>query len=216
MNIELDEYVELLLKVDGSFETKFSRVSAIKSLLKGAREFSGRNLQTGFYEQKDLNEYDCINELVETKRFNGLISYLILLEIIGSIFQSKDTICNHKGIDRALVLFSEKIKGDSIFAISSLRHTLVHRFSLCTKDKGDKSFKFTLNWCKNEKIIKIPILRWDGNFANSDEETYTEIYVENLIDEIEFIYLQCIPQLKNNLIEIVVTIDELKSRYSIK
>ena len=215
MMVNINEYVELLLKVDGSFETKFSRISTIKSLLKGAREYSGRNLQTGVYERKDINQYDFINELFEAKRFNGLISYLLLLELIGSIFQSKDTICNENGIRRALVLFSKKIKGDSIFAIPSLRHSLVHRFSLCTEDKGDKSFKFKLNWCKNETIIKIPSVRWDGNFANSDEETYTEIYVENLIDEIEFIYNQAIYQLKNNLVEVEISIDELNSRYTI-
>lgn len=216
MNVNNNEYVELLLKVDGSFETKFNRISTIKSLLKGAREFSGRNLQTGIYEMKDINENDFLNELFETKRLNGLISYLILLEIIGSIFQSKKIICNKKGIDRALFLFSEKINGDSIFGISSLRHSLVHRFSLCTKDKGDKSFKFKLNWGKNETILKIPILRWDGNFANSDEKTYTEIYVENLVDEIEFIYNQAIYQFKNNIVEVDISIDELNSRYTIK
>ena len=87
MSIEINEYVELLLKVDESFEKKFGRVSTIKNLLKGARAFSGRNLQTGFYEHKDINEYDFANELFETKRFNGLISYLILLEVMGSIFK---------------------------------------------------------------------------------------------------------------------------------
>lgn len=216
MSIEINEYVELLLKVDESFEKKFGRVSTIKNLLKGARAFSGRNLQTGFYEHKDINEYDFTNELFETKRFNGLISYLILLEVIGSIFKSKDTICNENGIQRALVLFSKNIKNDMIYVISGLRNSLIHRFSLCTEDKGNKSFKFTLNWCKDEKIIKIPTIKWDGNFANSDEETYTEIYVENLIDEIEFTYHQAISQLKNNLIEVVVPIDELNSRYTIK
>lgn len=89
MIVNINEYVELLLKVDESFETKFNRISTIKSLIKGAREFSGRNLQTGVYEKKDINEYDFLNELFETKRLSGLMSYLILLEIIGSIFQSK-------------------------------------------------------------------------------------------------------------------------------
>lgn len=215
MIVNKNEYVELLLKVDESFETKFNRISTIKRLIKGAREFSGRNLQTGVYEKKDINEYDFLNELFETKRLSGLISYLILLEIIGSIFQSKKK-CNKNGINRALFLFSEKINGDSIFAISSLRHSLVHRFSLCTEDKEDKSFKFKLNWCKNETIIKIPSVRWDGNFANSDEETYTEIYVENLIDEIEFIYYQAISQLKKKYIEVDISIEELNSRYTIK
>lgn len=92
MNVNINEYVELLLKVDESFETKFNRISTIKSLIKGAREFSGRNLQTGVYEKKDINEYDFLNELFETKRLSGLISYLILLEIIGSIFQSKKNV----------------------------------------------------------------------------------------------------------------------------
>jgi hypothetical protein len=55
MIVNINEYVELLLKVDESFETKFNRISTIKRLIKGAREFSGRNLQTGVYKKKDIN-----------------------------------------------------------------------------------------------------------------------------------------------------------------
>ena len=216
MSISLNEFVKLLLITDNSFEKKLKRISTIKTLIMGAREFSGRNLKTGIYEQKDLNEYDFINEFFETKRFNGLLLYLILLEILGSIFQSKGTICSKHGIERALILFSEKIKGDAILAISYLRHSLVHRYSLCTESKGkEKSFKFKLNWSKDEKIIEIPNIRWSGDFNQSDEETYTVIYVENLIDEIEFIYSQAIFKLNKNLIKVAISMDELNSRYTI-
>jgi hypothetical protein len=39
MNVNNNEYVELLLKVDGSFETKFNRISTIKSYLKVQENF---------------------------------------------------------------------------------------------------------------------------------------------------------------------------------
>lgn len=226
MDITINEYVEILLKVDGSFESRYNKISTIKNLLKGAREFSGRNIQTGIYEKKDVNEYDFLNELYETKRFNGLITYLVLLEIIGNIVQSNETICKQNGIRRCLILFSKKITENSISPILNLRNSLVHNFSLCTDivynnkpKKKSNLFKYNLNFNETDdknEIVKVPSIKWDGNFANSDDETYTEIYVENLIDEIEFIYNQVISQLKNNQIKVEIPINELNSRYTIK
>lgn len=52
MNIGLGEYLELLLKIDESFETKFSRVSTIKSLLTGAKNFLEEILNWNFKNKK--------------------------------------------------------------------------------------------------------------------------------------------------------------------
>lgn len=215
MSIEFNEYIELFLKVDDVFDRKFNKISTIKTLLLGAREFSGRNLKTGVYEGKDLNEYDFTNDLYITKRFNGILLYLIFLEQLGNIFQSTNSPYKEKGINRTLLLFSKNIKDDKIIALSGLRNSLAHRYSLCTEKKGNNSFKYTLNWGENEQIIELPTIRWNGDFKQSDENTYSIIYVQSLTDEIEFIYNEAIFQLKTKLVKLDITIDELNSRYTI-
>lgn len=212
-----DEYLEYLLKVDDIFENKHNRTSTVKLLLLGAREFSGRNIESGIYEYKDLNDYDFLNELYLVKRFNGILLYLILLELLGNLFQSNTEEVKGNGIERALFLFSKKITGNKIDALKNLRNSLAHRFSLCTEIKGSNMFKYTLNWDTDdeEQIITLPIKSWNGDYKESDESTFTTIYVQSLTDEIEKIYNRALLELKEKKVKLAISIDEINARFTI-
>ncbi len=214
-----EDYSRLLFfSDDNMIEEKESRDSTVKMLLVNARELSGRDLKTGKYESKDLkdDDYDFENNLHLSKRFSGLMQYLIFLELIGSVFQKKTIHSNENGIKRALDMFSDKILKEDFDAVAGLRHSLVHKFSLCTENKGINSFCYTLIWDKEDFIINKPKEDWNGEFSSKTENHLTEICVENLIDHIEEIYAKLFSELKNGNLSVTPEIEELKSRYTIK
>jgi len=216
-SLNQDEYLENLLGVDDIFEKKYYRISTVKLLLLGAREFSGRNIKSGIYEYKDLNDYDFLNELYLAKRFNGILLYLILLEQLGNLFQSNTEEFIENGLERALFLFSKKLTGNKIDALKNLRNSLAHRFSLCTEKKGSNMFKYNLNWDTNdeEQIIILPIKSWNGDYKESDESIFTTIYVQSLTDEIEKIYNRALLELREKKVKLAISIDEINSRFTI-
>lgn len=212
--IDKEFFVEFLFNPNNKLESKINKTSTIKGLILNARELSGRDLNTGQYAMNDLTAYNFENQLYISKKMNGLLFYLILLEQIGSIFNDKKSKSN--GIMRALEIINNNFKKETYYSIVGLRNSLVHKFSLCTESKGiGKSYKYQLNWSFNNDIIKTAELEWDGIFGNKSDKILTNIFVESLIDEIEKMLSEVIKKYKIGEIFIEPTIDELIDRYTI-
>lgn len=215
--METEKLIILLFSIDNSLEHKTKKTSTIKGLILNAREFSGRNLTSGENEMNNLTEYNFEKNLFISKEMNGLMLYLILLEQIGSIFQSKHIQNNSKGILKALEIIPNNINKTYYSSIAGLRHSLVHRFSLCTENKGlGKSFKYQLNWSSNKDIIIPAKIDWCGDFnIKNCDDNQTNIFVYSLIDEIEMILTNCIKELKTGSLQIEPSSEEIIARYTI-
>ena len=84
-----DDFLKLLFLTDNTLEEQENITSTVKLLIYEARELSGRNIKTGIYEKSDLDNFDRKYYLYNSRRFNGLFLYLILLEVIGSLVNLK-------------------------------------------------------------------------------------------------------------------------------
>lgn len=209
-----NEFARLLFLFDTSLPD--NRVSTVKLLLRNAREFCDRNLDTGEFEQKN-EDYNWQNGLYLGKKFTGLQHYLILLEIIGSVFNNVENPVSEKGIKRTLSLFSNKIQDNLFEEVVGLRHSLVHRFSLSTQSKPNgNSFCYSLIWEKETFIVKKALQPWNGIFSSKIESNLTEVCVYNLVEHIEEMYANLISELEANKLDIEPDISELKARYTIR
>ena len=194
------------------------RYSMTALLLRNARKLAGRNIETGVYEMNEVNENNFVEQTYYSMQYTSLINYLILLEQIGSIFKPKeiDKIEQTNGIYCTLKYFSP-LNQEKIEAIKALRNSLVHKFGLATekKDKGGKSFKFSLSVEKNDEIV-IP-KDWSGDFSDKSDDTLTTIFIPSFKDLVEGIYSNIIQDWELSKLEILrkVTINEMKARYTI-
>lgn len=170
-----------IIDPDISFHERTNRLSTINLLLKSSRKLSGFNIKNGIYEKNEYNELNFKEGTYLPFQFTGLISYLILLEQIGSAFKpiNANNIEKTNGIYRSLKYYSN-LDSYSIICIINLRNSLVHRFSLSTETKKD-NFHFILSLERNKKIIKKPTTKWDGDYSNKQPETYVTIYQIDLI-----------------------------------
>lgn len=211
-----EDLLKLLFLTDNTLEEQENITSTVKLLIYEARELSGRNFKTGIYDNSDLDDFDSKYYLYNSRRFNGLFLYLILLEVIGSLVNLKSNPNSQNGIKRALTLFSDKIIEENHPAIVGLRNSLAHRFSLSTesKPKQGKPLCFELIWGKSFFIVENPITDWDGDFDKKG--FYTKIGVENLINHIEEIYNNVNEKLDLKELISIPEISELKARYTIK
>lgn len=211
-----EDFLKLLFLTENTLEEQENITSTVKLLIYEARELSGRNIKTGIYDNSDLNDFENKYYLYNSRRFNGLFLYLLLLEVIGSLVNSKSNPNSKNGIKRALIIFSDKIIGDNQRVIVGLRNSLAHRFSLCTesKPKQGKPLCFELLWDKRSFIVENPTIDWDGNFDKKG--SYTKISVENLINHIEEIYNSVNKKLELKELQSIPEISELKARYTIK
>jgi hypothetical protein len=85
------DLIEKFLSIDQPMENTPLRFSTLILLLKSSRSLSGRNMRTGVYvyEKNEINEQNFADGTYLSFQFSGLISYLILLELIGSIFNGQ-------------------------------------------------------------------------------------------------------------------------------
>ncbi|MGY0427265.1 MAG: hypothetical protein ACWIPI_10645 [Polaribacter sp.] len=141
-NQEKLKYIERFMSTLDDFENNYQRRSTFNLALKGARDFSGRNIHNGFYEKREINEYNFENRLLDTKYFNSLLLYFIVHEQIGSLFNHNTIIAGYDGIRKALLTYTNNLTEKEINAIYSLRNSLAHRFGLATEINNKKSFKF--------------------------------------------------------------------------
>lgn len=206
-----------IIDPDIGFHKRTNRLSTINLLLKSSRKLSGFNIKSGVYEKNEYNEINFKEGTFLPFQFTGLISYLILLEQIGSAFKPKNVnnIDKTNGIYRSLKYYSN-LDSDSITCILNLRNSLVHKFGLSTENKKD-NFHYILSSERNRKIIKKPDTKWDGDYSNKQPETYVTIYQIDLIILIESIYSKILEDLHNDNLELILDkgMAELVSRYTI-
>jgi hypothetical protein len=216
------EFISRLLDINQPMTSETTiRVSCIASLLIGARKLSGCNIVTGKYEMLEINEENFTSGTYHSFQFTGLINYLIFLEQIGSIFKPKEcpTSLKSNGISNALNYFSTLKDESKINGIVSLRNSLAHRFGLATEKnpKTKPARKFTLNFDRNKDIISNPTTEWNGDFSDKTDSTSTNVFIINLIELIEGVYLKIKEEHANGNLELILKdgMNELKARYTI-
>ena len=170
------------------------RGSCFIMALKSARYHTGRNIKTGQRIDQDggipieyANRDGIIeNNLCDAEVCCGLVLYLILLDLIGCLFNKrKDVKCSSKnGIERALKTFSQ-LDDKEICAIVYLRNTLAHNFGLATEGKAKENFKYTLLFDIKAPAIQLPSISWTGDYSDKNETSSTVVGVYALCDEIE-------------------------------
>lgn len=185
-----------------------NRKSCLKLVLDGARYNTGRNMETGEANNSQMRcnifmrDIDS-SQFEDSIMLSGLIDYLILLDLIGSIFKVKNKIDEQKTeIGRALESFSSADPG-TIDAIHELRNTLAHRFALATEGKP-KGRKFTVYYKDNEFPI-VNEKKWQGNYSDKSEDTSTKVYLPSLCDMIEEVVVRLNSKSDNNELELRMT-----------
>lgn len=212
------EFLKKFLDINQPIEEKPVRFSTVVLLLKGGRSLSGRDIKTGVYEMRELNEKTITDGMYHSFQFSGLISYLIFLEQLGSIFRPKGlTEKSERDIRGALKHFSN-IDENKINAIASLRNSMVHRFGLATEKSPrlKPPRKFTLSTERNPEIVLMPATDWTGDFSDKTDNTSTTIFIHDLIDLAESVYKNIAKALSDDNLEMVLAdgMMELKARYT--
>jgi len=215
------EFMSKLLDINQPMTNAPVRFSNIALLLKGARKLFGCDINTGRYEKLELNEENFNSGTYHSFQFSGLINYLIFLEQIGSVFKPKGASprANSNGITDALNYFSPLNDQRKIRGIVSLRNSLVHKFGLATEKnpKNKPARKFILSIERNKDIISDPSTDWDGVFSDKTGTTSTTVFIIDLIELIEAVYLKIKEELDNGNLELALQdgVSELKARYTI-
>lgn len=211
------EFIKKFLDINQPIELLPTRFSTVGLLLRGARKMSGRDLTSGDYVMNELTEENFREQTYHSHQFSGLINYLIFLEQIGSIFKFPSTKTN--GIHIALEKFSA-LSEQQIFAVRALRNSLAHDFGLATEiipQNVNKRHKFSLSIERNRETIKLPIVRWEGNFDDKTDETNTTVFIIDLCDLIEDVYFKLKEEVLNDNTELNLSggLNELKGRFTI-
>ena len=209
------EFIRKFMDINQPMEVDPFRFSTVGILLRGARKLSGRDLLSGSYIMSELNEENFTNQTYHSILFSGLINYLIFLEQVGTIFKLASA--KSSGIHIALENFST-LTEEQIFAVRALRNSLTHNYGLATEiipQNLNKRHKFTLSIERNLEVIRLPTIKWHGDFSDKNEQTNTTVFIIDLCDIIESAYSKLKEENENNNVEIVLGRDELKSRFTI-
>jgi|JI10StandDraft_1071094.scaffolds.fasta_scaffold240541_2 hypothetical protein len=206
------------------------RNSCLVVALQDARKLTGRHPQTGFQSNIILSNVNekVMNEKIiyDSNSFLGLIGYLILMDLIGSLFKQKE---NENGICIALEKFSKNLNKEERFVIKALRNSLAHNYSLInipqkaktpdkqqSKDKKELH-KFELIYEDTDFIISVPLEsdRWiRDDFKNKLDVSNTKIGVRKLIDEFENVYGNLKEDYDNDNVTLTLGLEELKARFT--
>jgi hypothetical protein len=195
------------------------RESCLMMALENARILCGRDKITGKKIDTDIVR-SCEfkqNTICTQTSFSGLIHYLLLLDLIGSVFIHKEN-----NIARAIKHFYPEMDDREVYTIVALRNSLAHNYGLVnipTKEEYDENslHKFTLdNFGELDTMIKLPEIIWDKKFPNKDEKMSTNIDVPKLIDFIEDIYKSFKEEVIDGKLKLkLIEIEELKARFTI-
>lgn len=217
-----------LLGMKQPFESNPERLSVVAMLLRNARDMTGRNLDTGEYERKELcNEYVSSHFLFEPRKFNGLFNYLILLEQLGTILEvsCSSTSDGMKEIDFVLCKYASFLSEGERRAIRFLRHAFAHQFSLAIvqkkRKKGEKKIdqncahKFTISIEESKNPVNLRKRDWTGDFTDKKDDSSTIIYVRAFGDMVEKIYSDFLRDVVDNKVSLAIGIDEIKTRFTV-
>lgn len=200
-----------------------------KSTLQLALEVARRNC--GIKEDGTINDMvfgyrnDSVNLIMEGRNplcnsdeadlFSSLLIYLNCLEQIGTLFCGKSNVKN--GIIRTIKTYSPDLLSDEKQkALKNLRNSLAHNFGLVNITPNGKPIsKYMLIYAKDNDIIKLPQVKWNGDFFNKAEETSIKVYVYSVIELVETIIRKLKEDYKNGQLEFAIDVEEVKSRFTI-
>ncbi|MEQ8909387.1 MAG: hypothetical protein RIC95_09355 [Vicingaceae bacterium] len=204
--LELKKYEEF--KEEG-------RSSNLIIALRGARKLTGRDIKTGklLSKKESLNKMnqDFKDGTYHSSLFLGLVNYLIILDLIGSLFSKQTANKQRKnGLENALENFTV-LKKEEKDAIKELRNSLAHNFGL-----GQPKNIFSLS-NSYPKMISLPESKNDFFVTKSkSKDSYTKIndvklcsFVEEVFNEVKKCFGSNELKLKNGLNE-----QEIKSRFT--
>lgn len=219
-----------LMRVILGLEKEEGRKSNYLIALESARRLTGRNPLDGtakcIYDMrfnllninKILNEHALNEQPVDEKMMIGITMYLILLDLIGCLFErsGKSVSCKN-GIKKALALFSD-FENNEISAIVDLRNSLAHNFGLAPDKRNDKKKnKFTLSFSDGDKAITLPTKSWNGNYSDKKDDSSTKIGVYDFCNEIEHVVTELTEVYNTGKLEFnkEMSEDEIKARFTI-
>ena len=200
---------DLIKKVLNLKRNPDGSISTLTIAIRGARQLSGRNTDTGEIIPKiDLENFkkQTLGGTYESNKFMSVAMYLIIIDLIGNIFKRKGgKEQKNQRFKQALEHFSE-LNSNQIDSLKALRNSLAHKFSL-----GNESEIFTLDFSKeSEDIIVPPEERYVSKNRNnkSKDENVSTAYYENICDLVENIYGELHNSSKKNQLEIVAKYKE--------
>lgn len=171
------------------------------------------------YIEKVVADCDLTFNSEEGDLFSSLYLYLNCIEQIGNLFYSSE---KGNAIRKAIESLTPNILShDEITAIKALRNALAHRLGLMgtVKDEKRKSlfFKFSLHFSErsDNKILKLPLYPWNGDFKDKREETSTMVYVFNFIKMAETVIANARKAFQDQKLVCLLPIEELETRYTI-
>ena len=224
------DLIELILGLkDGS-----DRKSTLQLVLENARFHCGMEIvgdinNAEFTCRQNITERVCNGDVLnhyisdEADIFTSILSYLIGLEQIGTLFYTEDKMNEGEsnGIINAIKIFSkDPLTREKRIALKNLRNSLGHAYGLVNVDrsKNKGTHKFSLNFKDDsEEIIKVPNEQnmWDGNYLDKKEETSTVVYAFPLIRFVEEIIQNVINEYHNVNLRFIF-FEEIKSRFTIR
>lgn len=193
------EAINLILNINNNDDESMSTLSIA---IRGARELSDRDVETGVSTGRisSIDKY-VVNNTYASNKFLSAISYLIIVDLIGSIFKKKgkrELIDNR--FEQALTHFSS-LEGKEKKVLKNLRNSLAHTFSL-----GNETEVFVLDYSTNSEVL-IELAQkpyyislrsepkseehlttvYHHNFCNLVEEIYTTLYLLNSCNDLEIV-----------------------------
>ena len=184
--------------------------SSFVAALRDARLATNRNVDTG----EKLPEQSHGSWL-------GAIGYVALLDQIGKCFKPKD---DTKGkpdrgdnpIARALHRFTS-LPDDEIGALCALRCAFAHDYSLYNINPGKPKLthRFRVS-ARSTPVVRLPKVRWDGDYAKCTPDNETNIGLEAFGDLVEGVCRKILDLPAGEQLKIVLKggSDELVNRYA--
>lgn len=191
-------------------ENPDSSISSLAVALKGARKIIGRDIETGELSNKSSIFLNLGDGTFLSNQFIGITSYLIIVDLIGTIFNKKSSKRTNEPFVNALKQFT-KLKGEEIEVLKNLRNSLAHTLSL-----GNDSAIFELDLSSDtRKIIDLAKIQYhvENRLNGKNKDNFNTIYVNNFCDLVEKIYKELISLNEKNELEIV---SKFKNKDSVK
>ena len=163
--------------------------STLAIALRGARELSNRNVETGKLEKKydkDILDKQILNKTYISNRFLATTTYLIIVDLIGNIFcKINGKEIKNDNYKNALSNFTD-LTSEEIDSLKHFRNSLAHQFSL-----GNETEVFTLDY--TESSLKVIELAQEPYYITKrgdkkTEQNFTIIYYYNICEMVENIF----------------------------
>ncbi len=214
----IDKYLLSYLSANQPYNKRERRYSSLVLALRDARYITNRNVDTGeitFQTEAALSP----------ALWPGAITYLIILELIGTCFKLKNSpLASENAIYRALKAFSN-ISDNQARAIESLRHSFAHNYGLINiqkKNNGavvlNRTHHFLLTNHPEGILIKERKQVWNGRLENRNKKNQTQINLWHLGTLVEETFRNLVQEVKRKHIELALAdgLTELKAKYTVK